>query len=344
MADVRTEERFPGGALADAWETLLDRDPAGTVFHGARFLRLWCRNLRGRCDLRLRFVSEGSDVIGVVPEVRETDDATDRRIVHFAGGEHVTDYLGPVSRPEHRRTVAEEWMAVLAVEDDWDVLRAGGLAEDAGWHEHVAGAADRAGLVVSGPEVEDVCPRIDLAGGWDGYLERLSSKQRHEIRRKARKLGREAGVVKLDEVERVDAVDEIDTFIAMCGRSPGEKANFFDRPGAPDFFRGLAAEFAADRTLRLHRLDVDGQLAAMTLSLVHGGDRSPREWGLYNSAFEPDLGALAPGLVLIGELIRIAAEDGCDVFDLLRGAEPYKYRFGAVDRRLRELTITRDRS
>lgn len=341
MADVRTEDRFPGGAIADAWEALLDLDPAGTVFHGARFLRLWCRHLRGRCDLRLRFVTEGSEVIGVVPEVRETDAATGGRIVHFAGGEHVTDYLGPVSRPEHRRTVAEAWIAAVAAEEDWDELRAAGLAEDAGWHEHLAGAADRAGLAVAGPEVEDVCPRIDLAGGWDGYLERLSSKQRHEIRRKARKLGREAGVVKLDEVDRVDGVDAIETFITLCRRSPGEKAAFFDRPGTPDFFRALAAEFAVDGTLRIHRLDVDGRLAAMTLSLVHGGDRSPREWGLYNSGFEPDLGALAPGLVLVGELIRIAAEDGCDVFDLLRGAEPYKYRFGAVDRRLRELTVTR---
>jgi hypothetical protein len=44
----------------------------------------------------------------------------------------------------------------------------------------------------------------------------------------------------------------------------------------------------------------------MTVSLVHGG-----EWGLYNSAFDPALGALAPGMVLVGELIEQAAEEGC---------------------------------
>ena len=36
-----------------------------------------------------------------------------------------------------------------------------------------------------------------------------------------------------------------------------------------------------------------------------------------------------------------AAGEGCRVFDLLRGDEPYKYRFGATDRRLERLMIAR---
>jgi CelD/BcsL family acetyltransferase involved in cellulose biosynthesis len=45
--------------------------------------------------------------------------------------------------------------------------------------------------------------------------------------------------------------------------------------------------------------------------------------------------------VIVGLLLERAAEEGCTVLDLLRGDEPYKYRFGAVDRRLTRLTITR---
>jgi CelD/BcsL family acetyltransferase involved in cellulose biosynthesis len=74
----------------------------------------------------------------------------------------------------------------------------------------------------------------------------------------------------------------------------------------------------------------------MTVSLVHSG-----EWGLYNSAFDPTLRMLAPGMVLVGNLIEIAAAEGNTVFDLLRGDEPYKYRFGATDRTLRRYTIER---
>lgn len=344
VPNVRTEERFPHGAPGEAWGHLVDLDPAGSVFHTSRFLQLWCRHLRGDCDLRLRIVERDGDPIGVIPEVREADEATGTRTVHFAGGEHVTDYLGPVSRMRDRREVAEAWIGELVEEGDWDELRADGLAEDAGWHEVLAGAADRAGFVVTGPDVEDVCPRVDLGGGWDGYLSRLSSKHRHEIRRKARKIARESSSLRLEEVDPQDAPGALDEFISLHRRSPGEKGQFFDRPGMKDFFHALVDEFAEERTLRIHRLIVDDHTGASTISLVHGGDRSPREWGVYNSAFEPDLSALAPGMVLIGELIRIACEDRCDVLDLLRGEEPYKYRFGAEDRRVRRLVIRPERS
>jgi len=64
-------------------------------------------------------------------------------------------------------------------------------------------------------------------------------------------------------------------------------------------------------------------------------------WGLYNSTFDPTLTALAPGMVLIWELIAQAAGEGCSSFDLLRGDEAYKYRFGAIDREVRTLTLVR---
>jgi CelD/BcsL family acetyltransferase involved in cellulose biosynthesis len=37
------------------------------------------------------------------------------------------------------------------------------------------------------------------------------------------------------------------------------------------------------------------------------------------------------GSVLTYQAIRLAAEAGARTLDLLRGTEPYKYRFGAVD-------------
>lgn len=338
MLDVRTEERFPSDDRLDgAWMRLVSADPAATIFHTSRFLRRWCRHLRGRCDLRLRFVERDGELIGVVPEVREVEAAADgrRTVAHFAGGYHVTDYLGPVSRPEDRADVVDAWFAALAAEDDWDQLTAGGLAEDAGWHDLIAARAEAAGFTVTGPTREDVCPVIDVSGGWDGYLDRLTSKQRHEIRRKARRLSREASTVKLVNADPEELHGEVDRFIELAATAEGEKGRFFDDEKAA-FFHSLAAEFGPDRRFRIHRLDIDGGVAAYVVSLVFG-DR----WGLYNSAFERSLGHLSPGMVLVGEVIRIAAEHGCCTFDLLRGDEPYKYRFGAVDRPIQRVVIAR---
>lgn len=334
MLALRTAQRFPDGAFTAAWDELVESDPAATIFHSARFLARWCRHLRGDCDLRLRFVCDGDRLAGVVPEVRETSGRG--REVHFAGGEHVTDYLGPVSLPDDRERVVDAWFGALEAEDDWDVVVAAGLAEDAGWHELVAARARAAGFGVTGPDDDAVCPRVDLAGGWDGYLGRITGKQRHEIRRKARKLAREAGVVKLVAVDPADLHDGVDAFVELHRTSPGEKGRFFADDEMTAFFHALADEFGADGTLRLHRLDVDGRPGAVTVSLVGGGT-----WGLYNSAFADDLRALAPGMVLVAELVRMAGEEGCAVFDLLRGDEAYKYRLGAEDRRLRRVEVTR---
>lgn len=335
MLDVRTEERFPSDDhLDEDWMGLVSADPAATIFHSSRFLRRWCRHLRGRCDLRLRFVHRDGDLIGVIPEVREHEG--DRAVAHFAGGYHVTDYLGPVSRPADRSDVVDAWFDALSSEDDWDELAAGGLAEDAGWHDLIAKRATDAGYDVSGPTREDVCPVVDVSGGWDGYLERLSSKQRHEIRRKARRLSREASTVKLVTIDHQELHDEVDRFVALARTDEGEKGGFFEDEAKAAFFHSLVAEFGPERRFRMHRLDIDGKVAAYTVSFVFG-DR----WGLYNSAFERSFGHLSPGMVLVGEVIRIAAEHGCGTFDLLRGDEPYKYRFGAVDRPLQRVEIAK---
>ncbi len=51
----------------------------------------------------------------------------------------------------------------------------------------------------------------------------------------------------------------------------------------------------------------------------------------FQSGWDPDFSSMSMGSVLVDEAIRRSAESGCEVFDLLRGPEPYKYRFGASD-------------
>ena len=51
----------------------------------------------------------------------------------------------------------------------------------------------------------------------------------------------------------------------------------------------------------------------------------------YQIGWEPDWAPLRLGTVVISEAVRACAEQGLHTFDFLRGTEPYKYRFGAVD-------------
>lgn len=49
----------------------------------------------------------------------------------------------------------------------------------------------------------------------------------------------------------------------------------------------------------------------------------------------------SPGLLLHARSIRMSIARGIKTYDFLRGNEPYKYSFGARDRKVRSLVITR---
>jgi CelD/BcsL family acetyltransferase involved in cellulose biosynthesis len=338
VIELRTHDGIPDGSLRTDWELLVDDDPEATVFHTPRYLRVWSEVLGERAAPRVRTVHSDGRLIGVIPEALERSGSPTGpvEVVRFLGGADVTDYLGPVARPEDRDDVAGAYLEALAGDLDWDELVAGGLAVDTGWADAFERHAERLGLPLLERAVEDVCPVIDLADGYEAYLKGLSGKQRHELHRKARKLVRDAGEVAVVTVAPADTPARLEDFLTMADETETEKARFFRKESMRDFFRALAAEFAGEGIFRLHLLDVAGRPGAATVSLCYGG-----MWGLYNSAFDPGLRMLAPGMVLVGDLIEQAAREGFTAFDLLRGDEPYKYRFGAVDRTLHRLTIAR---
>jgi len=344
---VDTHDGVGDATFVAEWDDLVSRDPDATVFQRPRWFARWESVLSAHRRLRTRSFRRDGVLVGVVAETRELLHLPSGpgELIRLAGGDEVTDYLGPVAAPEDRADVADAYVAALATDRGWDEVVLGGLAADTGWHALIADAADRHGIAVIEADVEAVCPQVDLTGGMDGYLDRLSSRLRHELVRKARKLSRDAGPFTVHTYAPDDAVAGVEDFLRQVRSGDDEKAMFFHRLEMQHWFRALAEEFGPDGTLRVHRLDIGELHAAMTVSLVDtdvSPDRtSGRTWGLYNSSFDPTLAALAPGMVLIWELLARAADDGFTTFDLLRGDEPYKYRFGAVDREVRTLTLVR---
>lgn len=336
--ELRTHQGPLSATTRGEWELLLDEDPDGSVFQGPRFLGTWQRVLAGPTATRVHTLHRDGRLVGVVPDANDLHGTATgpTEVRRFQGGTEVTDYLGPISRPEDRYDVADAYLRNLATDVDWDEFVAGGLAEDSGWPDALRRAADTHGLELLHREDEDVCPRVDLTGGVEGWRSRLPGKLRQELTRKTRKLARDAGDLELVEVPADQVEGQMDAFLDQVAESFPEKRGFFGRDEIHAWFRALAAEFAADGTLLLHRLDVGGMPAATAVSLVHGDS-----WGLYNTSFDPALGSLAPGMVMVGLLIEQAASQRIRTFDLLRGDEPYKYRFGAVDRPLVRLSFVR---
>ncbi len=177
-------------------------------------------------------------------------------------------------------------------------------------------------------------PRLEMPGDFDTYVQSLAKKERHELRRKIRRLetGRRVAFRFADDRERTAALER---FVALHRRSRGEKAEFMTST-MERFFRDLANATAARGWLRLGVLSVDGEDAAVLFAFAYEGTLA-----LYNAAYDPTFAPLSVGIVCHAYAIRAAIAEGLAGYDLLRGDEPYKYDLGAEDHWLVRIEATR---
>jgi len=121
-----------------------------------------------------------------------------------------------------------------------------------------------------------VAPFLPLPGSYEEYLERLPSKLRHEIKRKARRLEGKVGPwhICLATQDTLEAF--LDRFVELHRPSEGPKGVFVP-PGLDVFFRALGEEFLPALKLTLSE--------AMAVVL------SARLMVRYADKYDPDLAA-----------------------------------------------------
>jgi CelD/BcsL family acetyltransferase involved in cellulose biosynthesis len=317
-----------GDFLRRDWSELVDADPTATFFHQPRYLKLYWEEFGQDAGLLLAFAEEDGRTVGAAAFERLDG------LLRFLGGTEVTDYMGPVATPGSEDAVAKELLGALADREDWHEADLRGLAEDSPWLPRLADAAASRGLTVE-PGLDAVAPFLPLPPTFEEYMASLPGKLRHEMRRKARRLDAELGEhrVVLSTTETLDA--DLGLFAEMHRSSEGPKGRFMV-PHMELFFRRLGALFIPEGEFHLAFLEAGGKRAAGAVAFRHRG-----VFSLYNSAFDRSMRDLAPGMVLVADLIEHAIDDGCTVFDLLKGDLKYKYRFGSVPREVRRLGITR---
>ena len=241
--------------------------------------------------------------------------------VTFAGGD-LTDEQDVVAAPPDARFVAEALGAWIA---DQAIARAAFsyVPEETPTPEALARALTARGFAVRTAR-QVTSPRVSLPADFETYLESLTKKERHELRRKIRRLetGRRVAFRVADEPERAAALDR---FVELHRRSRGEKAEFMTKP-VERFFRDIADALAARGWLRLGILEVDGEDAAVLYAFAYEGTLA-----LYNAAYDPALASLSVGIVSHAYALRSAIAEGLGAYDLLRGNERYKYDLGADD-------------
>jgi CelD/BcsL family acetyltransferase involved in cellulose biosynthesis len=297
-----------------------------SVFVLPAWLKVWWEAFATEGELYLRTVRDGEKLIGFAPLLVNGDTAS------FIGSSDVCDYLDFVIDSGR----GNDFFHVLL-----DDLRDKGIKKldlrplrpDSTVLSHLLSIARKRGYDVNW-RPEDVSLELDLPPTWDEYLGMLKNQQRHEVRRKLRRLW-EAGDIehRCGEVGG-DVERYLDVFLKLFSLSKDEKACFMDHKRR-QFFRSLAKAMADIGLLRIGILQVNNAPAAMTM----GFDYHDSHY-LYNSAYDPQFGHLSVGLLCKVLCLKESIEKGNRKWNFLKGAEPYKYRLGAEEVPLYNCLIT----
>lgn len=299
-------------ALREEWSDLWDRCPGATPFQSPEWAVPWWRHL-GRGRLRVLLHRSEGRLTGLAPLY-----VSPLGRVRLLGTGN-TDYLDFLADPG----CPEALPALLT-----SALRLGTACD----FQQLSPASDllRAGTPERGMATalrQEPCPVLPLPASAEDWWSGLPARLRSNLRYCRRRLEREGGATEQATAEglpeAMDALFRLHEARWRKRRLPG----VFRSARVQAFHHEAAGGFLRRGWLRLYTLRQGGEIRAALYCFSARG----RTY-YYAGGFDPGLARLSPGTVLTGHAIEQAVREGCTEFDFLRGDEPYKYAWGAVDR------------
>ena len=312
----------------EQWQDLLSTSAVDTLFITPRWQKIWWEQFGNGAEMLLLSLNGKNGIEGMAPLARREGTIT------FIGSQDLFDYNDfLVSKGAESRF----YSCLLNHLDgeEWETVELSSVPEDSPTLTYLPDLAKKHGHLVDVKE-EDVAPGLSLPDSWDGYLQSLSKKDRHELRRKLRRLysaEQEFRFYKVSDPLEVD--NSLEAFFVLM-RASRETKHHFLTPAREQFFRRIAAEMSSIGVFKLFFLEQGAQPVAAAMCFDYGGARL-----LYNSGYDPAYSYYGVGLMLKVLCLKDAIEDGKSYFDFLRGSEPYKYDLGGKNRTVYQLVVTR---
>jgi CelD/BcsL family acetyltransferase involved in cellulose biosynthesis len=184
----------------------------------------------------------------------------------------------------------------------------------------------------------DTCPYIDIEGGADQTIAALPARLRSDLRRAARKTEELGGAA--CSLHAPTGPQEVETLWekALSVEAAGWKgrshtALLFDRQYR-NFLHEYARRAAARGMLRINFLEIGGQTAATEIALVGGN----RYW-LLKIGFDERFSKCSPGMLLMEQTLRHAAELGLQSYEFMGTAADWTRRWTRKERKTYSVTI-----
>lgn len=299
--------------LEPAWWDLWRRVATASPFSTPAWLLPWWQ-VFAPGELFTVAVWSGDRLVALAPLYRESGPSV-RRLLPL--GISLSDYADVLIDPAVPDAGAKLFEA-LGESSAWDVWSAEELPPAAallgqptpeGWSSSVA--------------PQSVCPVLDLGQGLDAIPALKRRKWRMAVNRMQRRTS------SLEEADTASLKAGLDALFHLHGARWAARAQAGVLAGADvrRFHRLSAPRLLTAGLLRLVLLRIDGAVAG-----AYYGFRAGDCAYAYLGGFDPAFAFESPGTILLGAAIETAVHAGATSLHLLRGQEPYKYEWGAVDR------------
>ncbi|HWW61064.1 MAG TPA: GNAT family N-acetyltransferase [Thermoanaerobaculia bacterium] len=282
-------------AIAAEWDALWRGDANATPFQSPHWLLPWWEHF-GSGELAVIAHRDGGVLRALVPlyVLREDDESLGMLI-----GTGISDYLDAIGN-------ADDLLAPLASIDCqlWDLQQL----------RPSSPLLTAPSALSSNIDQQDACPVVALAGI-------KPRKNLDYYRRHANATYEAATSANLDEL-----LSALFSLHAARWESRGLPGVLGD-PVTQDFHRDVARRMLAAGALRMYAMRVEARIIAIFYGFAHAGTTY-----YYLGGHDPAHDKLSAGTLVVAHAIGEAVRKGQTTFDFLRGAEEYKYAWGATDR------------
>ena len=312
----------------DSWNQILKDSPTGTIFITPTWQELWLKNYKPQSNIYLEIVRQENIDIGVVPLMESNG------TLSFIGNSDVYDYMDfPVLNGYE--SIFYEVVADFIKSYEWQDVKFESIPQDSPTLELLPKYFDSEHFDISVVQ-SDCTPLVELPEDWEEYLSNLRKKDRHELRRKIRRLESNHSFNQFRcDLNPESLENDMNDFFELMSLSSEDKGEFLTEMNK-SFFIELAKTFSPKKLFNLYFLEIDNQKVAACIYFYFGDQVL-----LYNSGYNPQFSSLSVGLINKALTIKESIENQKKIYNFLRGTERYKYHLGGQDKFVMDLSITR---
>jgi CelD/BcsL family acetyltransferase involved in cellulose biosynthesis len=305
--------------LAEEWGELWRACPTATPFQSPEWLLPWWSAF-GPGELLTIVCRADGRLVGLAPLYMEHG-ALGCRILPLGIG--ISDYLDVLAVPDHADAVPAAMTGAMQDVPGWQEWEFAELAPDALARRILA----RPGLAAEETRAS-TCPVLELPPSAKTLKDVVPARRWRHLSMSRNRAARRGNI----EITCADASSAPDMLTELF-RFSQRRREFLEEPSVfadervQSFHLNAAPLLVAAGLARICRLRLGQQTAAVCYTFQR--DHAVLLYALgFDLAFEFE----SPGTTLVAHVIETAMQEGRREVDFMRGAEPYKYTWGARDR------------